>query len=275
MEAKHHPPYFLPVLTVLAVLSVIVPFGVWRQTWFGRNLSPEEIDRYLHDNDRPRRMQHAMLQISDRILQGDSSVARWYPPVVELSRHPKSEIRTTAAWVMGQDNRSEAFHRALLILLGDPHPMVRRNAALSLVRFNDSAGRAELLKMLEPDAVLAPASGQLLLKVGSGQEVGTGTLLARLGKGGEEIRSEYAGKVDRVLMRDGSPVEAGEPILLIQPGADQVWEALRALCLIGLPEDLNEVERYGQEARASTQVQQQATLTAQAIRTRSERKSIR
>jgi vesicle coat complex subunit len=47
---------------------------------------------------------------------------------------------------MGFDNTSQEFHNALLKLLHDQEPIVRRNAALALVRFNDNSGREELLR---------------------------------------------------------------------------------------------------------------------------------
>jgi hypothetical protein len=42
--------------------------------------------------------------------------------------------------------------------LQDHNPMVRRNAALALVRFGDSTGRAEIRSMLRPETVAAPAA---------------------------------------------------------------------------------------------------------------------
>ena len=38
---------------------------------------------------------------------------------------------------------------------------MRRNAALALVRFNDSSGRAELVAMLQPYEVKAPVAGDV------------------------------------------------------------------------------------------------------------------
>ena len=146
------------LLTFLAVLAVVMPFLVWHQTWFGRRLSEGEIERYLRDPQRPRKIQHALSQISDRIARNDPAVAGLYPSVVETARHPEHAIRATAAWVMGQDNTSEAFHQALLRLLEDPDLLVRRNAALSLVRFRDGSGRAELVAMLQSHAATAPAN---------------------------------------------------------------------------------------------------------------------
>ena len=73
--------------------------------------------------------------------KNDPAVKKFYPRILELAKSPTGEVRKTVAWVMGQDNTSEEFHRALLSLLGDSEPLVRRNAALQLVRFGDASGR--------------------------------------------------------------------------------------------------------------------------------------
>ena len=57
---------------------------------------------------------------------------------------------------MGQDRNYAPFHEALLKLIHDPQPMVRRNAALSLAVFGDPAARPELVAMLRPFTVNAP-----------------------------------------------------------------------------------------------------------------------
>jgi len=61
----------------------------------------------------------------------------------------------------------------------------------------------------------------------------------------------------------------GDPIYLLTPSDDEVFEALRALYLIGRPEDLADVTAAtGPGTVVSTRVQQQAALTAEAIRGR-------
>jgi hypothetical protein len=137
------------ILAVLGALFVIIPFMFWRQTWFGRRLSDQEMQTYLADRGHPRRIQHALSQMSGLMTSGDPKARTWYPMLIELAGHPSTRIRLNTAWVMGQDNTSEQFHQALLNLLKDPELMVRRNAALSLVRFHDASGRAELVNMLK------------------------------------------------------------------------------------------------------------------------------
>ena len=126
-----------PIL-ILAVLFVVGAFLSWYFSWFGRDLSDSDIATYLVDQKHPRRVQHALLQVQQRIERGDASATQWYPQVIQLAGSPEREFRLTAAWLMGFDNRSEQFHQKLLELVRDPEPIVRRNAALALVRFNDN-----------------------------------------------------------------------------------------------------------------------------------------
>ena len=277
------PPKRSPLLlAVLGFLFVMVPFLFWHQTWFGRPLTDQEIGQYLQDSEHPRKIQQALSQIADRIMRGDATVQTWYPKIPPLAQHPNAIIRTTAAWVMGQDNTCDAFHRALLGLLQDSDLMVRRNAALALVRFQDSSGRPELVKMLQPFAIAAPVEGTVTLQAQPGQSLGAGILLARIqpakGLAKEptqaqevEVRTPFTGLVERIFAKDKSHVAAGDSLVLLAPGADQVAEALRGLYLVGQPEDLADVERYkNANPIMPEKIRQQAVLTAQAIRTRAE-----
>lgn len=258
------------MLTVAALLSVLMPVLVWEQTWFGRELSERQLGDYLVGK-RERRIQHALTQISHRISRGDSSVSRWYPQVAALAAHRTEAIRTTAAWVMGQDNRSELFHRALLGLLEDSAPMVRRNAALALVRFRDASGREELLEMLRPYTARAPSAGRVSVTVAARQSIASGALLVRITSpnGEAEVRSPFSGLVASLLVREGSQVQPGDRLVTLNPAREQVWEALRALYLIGDPDDLPELARYETATETDNLTRQQARLTVRAIRARS------
>src|SRR6266849_1241389 len=118
-----------------AWLIVLMPFLFWWNTWFGRQLSDTQLTEYLHDEKKPRHIQHALVQIGERMSKNDASIARWYPELLRLAAHPVEEVRNTDAWVMGQDTSGSGFHEVLSNMLNDPSPMVRGNAALSLVRF--------------------------------------------------------------------------------------------------------------------------------------------
>jgi hypothetical protein len=267
-------PWLYAVLG-LALLFVLMPFLFWRATWFGRPLDDAQITKFLDDRDHPRNAQHALAQIEQRIESPDpavrASARQWYPEVIRVAAHGGDELRLTAAWVMGQDNSEPAFHQALLTLLGDVNPMVRRNAALGLVRFSDVAGHDEIVSMLSPYTLFAPSSGTIATRLKPGESVNTGTMVGRIVEGNHktEVRSQVPGTLDRWLVADGATVLAGQPIAVLDPSSDMVWEALRGLYFIGRADDLPAVESF---ARGSPgfppQVQQQAKITAQAISSR-------
>ena len=259
-------------LVVVALLFVVVPFLSWYGTTFLRPLDDGQIDEYLDDREKPRRVQHALEQIDKRIESGDENVRKWYPRIVGLASHAAADVRMTAAWVMGDDNRSEEFRAALLRLVEDPEPAVRRMAALSLSRFNEPRGRPELLAMLRPFDFRAPAGGTVLTILPAGSAVRRESLVARVREpagGVREVRSPLAGRIERVLAGEGSNVEAGGPLLVLAPDAENVLQSLRALMLVGGGEDLPEIERYAQGVEGmSGDVQKQAALTAGAIKSR-------
>lgn len=276
MKAERTQSRWLLFALIVALLFVLMPFLFWQSTWFGRPLTDTQIERNLGDHDHPRKVQHALSQIADRILSRDptvrASAQRWYPQVVALSVKGTDELRLTAAWVMGQDNTAPEFHQALLRLLADSNPMVRRNAALSLVRFGDTTGRPVILSMLDPYVVLAPRSGILVVRLHPGAVVNPGTLLARIQDREQkiEVRSEVPGTLDRWLVSDGANVSTAQATSLIAPNPEMVWEALRALYLIGQAEDLPAIERYARGvAGMPDSVRQQAALTSHTIRSRS------
>ena len=260
------------IMIGLAAAFILVPFLFWRGTWFGRALTEDELGKYFADDAQPRHIQHALVQIGERMTQGDTTVARWYPQVIEQAKSPHAEIRITLAWVLGGDTRSEKFHEVLTGLLQDSDPMVRRNAALSLVRFGDDSGREEILALLRPFTVEAPSDGTLTYQLSVETLVERGTLLARLatGQGILDIQSPVPGTVEQEMIPDESHVQEGQGIAVVTPGTEQVWEALRALFLVGREEDLPEIEPFirGDVAGMHEEIQQQAARTAEEIRRR-------
>ncbi len=260
-----------PIL-FLAILFVVASFLTWYLTWFGRGLSDEEITRYLSEYDHPRHVQHALLQVQERIERGDKTASQWYRQVVALAGNPETEFRLTAAWVMGSDHASEDFHNALKKLLADQQPIVRRNAALALVRFNDASGRPELTAMLKPFTLDSPVGGTLESNLSQTASVSRGTLLARIRQPDNEIaalRSPLTGTIDNILVATGSAITTGQALLTIKSDEESVWEALRALAVLGTGEDLQLVEEYANGALTkSDRIKQQAALTANAIKSR-------
>ena len=252
-------------LTAWAI--VLMPFLFWRSTWFGRPLSDKEVTEYLADTAKPRHIQHALVQVGERMGRRDASAAQWYPQLVRLAASPVEEIRNTDAWVMGQDVSRPEFHQALLHLLQDPSSTVRGNAALALVRFGDPAGRPQILALLQPITLTAPSAGTVADAAKPEQTVREGGLVARVGS--VEVRAPATGRIISVKSK-GSVVAAGDQFAVLDPPVDQVWEALRALYLVGTPEDLALVRSYKSNSPDIPQrIQQQATETERAILDRS------
>lgn len=257
-------------LAVVAVLFVVVPFLTWYWTWFGRSLSDEEIDKYLREG-KPRHTQHALSQVAEKIERGAAGAGRWNAQVVGLASSPSPDVRMTAAWVMGIEHRSEEFRAALSKLVGDPEPIVRRNAALALVRFGDARCRPELLAMLRPYAVVAAREGTALTALTAGGNVKRESLLVRYAvkpDGVAEVRSPLPGAIEKALIKDGDSWPAGAELFLIAPEPEQVRDALIGLEYFGAAEDLPEVERAA-SAAPSEDIKSQAARTAEAIKRRS------
>jgi hypothetical protein len=254
-------------------LIVLMPFLFWWNTWFGRHLSDPQMAEYLHDDKKPRHIQHALVQIGDRMSHNDAAAKRWYPDLLRLAGDSVDEVRNTDAWVMGQDTSGAGFHEALLKLLTDSSPMVRGNAALSLVRFNDASGRAQIVALLQPVQIAAPVAGRIADADRAGTAIHQGGLLAKLApsdasQAAVEIRSPIPGRI-RAVAQTGANVAAGAEVAVVTPSTDQIWEALRALYLVGQLDDLPAIRLYERDLPdISTDVRQQAVETEKAIRTR-------
>jgi len=264
-------------------LIVLMPFLFWWSTWFGRRLSDQQMTEYLHDDKKPRHIQHALVQLGERMgrmdkaqqdqKQRNATVEQWYPDLIRLASNPVEEVRNTDAWVMGQDTSGTGFQETLLKMLADSSPMVRGNAALSLVRFGDATGRPQIVALLQPAQITAPADGRVIDADRPGTAIHQGGLLAKLATSGSstpvEIRSPIPGRI-RSVSQPGANVAAGAEVAVVDPGIGQVWEALRALYVVGQIDDLAAIRRYERDLPdISNDVRQQALETEKAIQTRS------
>jgi hypothetical protein len=256
---------------VIAWLICLMPFLFWWNTWFGRKLSDQQLNEYLHDTKKPRHIQQALVQVGERITRHDATAKQWYPELVRLAGDPVEEVRNTDAWVMGQDTAGAGFHDALLKMLNDASPMVRGNAALSLVRFGDATGRPQIVALLQPAQIASPQSGRIVDADRPGTAIHQGGLIAKLQYGNgqtAEIRSPIPGRI-RSVAGTGANVAAGAEIGVVDPSTEQVWEALRALYLIGQADDIPAVLPYERDLPdISNDVRQQAVETERAIRER-------
>ncbi len=282
MSARNRFFFFL-----IAWLIVLMPFLFWWNTWFGRRLSDRQITEYLQDQMHPRHIQHALVQVGERMDRHDARAAQWYPQLTLLASHTVEEVRNTDAWVMGKDAASAGFHETLLKMLQDSSPMVRGNAALSLVRFGDSSGREQIVALLQSAQIVAPSAGRVLDAAKPGTAVHQGGLIVQLQLASTQaapspsaspqaeklqtidVRSPITGRIRSISVAAGATVAAGAELAIVDPGDDQVWEALRALYLIGTAQDLPAIRPYERELPGvSDRVRQQALLTDQAIRSR-------
>src|SRR2546423_86344 len=79
-RAKHSMTRTQKILFFLtAWLIVLMPFLFWWNTWFGRRLSDQRLNEYLHDQKKPRHIQHALVQIGEGMERQDAAAKRWYP----------------------------------------------------------------------------------------------------------------------------------------------------------------------------------------------------
>ena len=270
-EARRRIPGSGPIL-IMAGLFVAATLLAWYFAWFGRELSDADISKYLADERNPRHVQHALSQIQHRMERGDSSAKNWYPQLITLSGNPETEFRLTIAWLMGFDTSSQEFHNALLKLVHDEQPIVRRNAALALVRFNDNSGREELISILKPYVLKAPADGVLESSMHEGTNVTRRTPLTRIQQGDGkvvELRSPFPGRVNQIFKPNGSQITSNEDLISLNSDEQSVWEALRGLAIIGTADDVPLIETYAESDAASARVKEQASLTAKAIRQKS------
>src|SRR5208282_2430113 len=82
---------------VTAWLIVLMPLLFWWNTWFGRQLTDKQVSEYLNDEKHPRHIQHALVQLGERMMKHDASASRWYPELLRLASHPVEEVRNTDA----------------------------------------------------------------------------------------------------------------------------------------------------------------------------------
>ncbi|HTS70310.1 MAG TPA: HEAT repeat domain-containing protein [Terriglobia bacterium] len=259
-------------IIIVPVVLMAITFLFWYQTWFGGRLSNQEMAEYLADTSVPHKTQHALAQMADRITRGDESAKQWYPQLLALARSPQPQFRLTAAWVMGQDNRSAGFCAALRELLKDPEPAVRLNAALALVRFADATGEPELRQALQPYTLRATQAGTVKFLMKKGDAVSPSSVVARIKSASgvsEDVSAPFVGEIKDLMLPDGASVNRGAALVVLSPGMQQAWESLRGLYFVGKAEDVGEIEAFVRNTpQLPDRVKQQAQITAQAMRTR-------
>jgi biotin carboxyl carrier protein len=214
--------------------------------------------------------------MGERMSHHERAVTRWYPELVRLSTHSVEEVRNTDAWVLGQDTSGPGFHEALTKMLADPSPVVRGNAALSLVRFGDATGRPQIVALLQSVKITAPSVGRIVDADKPGTAIHQNGLIAKLQLDQSsanpqtiELRSPISGRIRNLFVQTGQAVTSGTEIAAVDPGTDQVWEALRALYIVGQFDDLPAITAYTRDLpEVPDRIREQAVLTEKAIRER-------
>src|SRR5260370_2252617 len=108
--------------------------------------------------------------------------------------------------------------------------MVRGNAALSLVRFGEAAGRPQIVALLQPASIVAPAGGRVIDIDKVGTSVRQGGLIAKLqdGERTTEIRAPISGRIRTLSVATGATVAAPAQLPSIDPRSEHRSAALRA-----------------------------------------------
>jgi hypothetical protein len=225
------------ILIAFAAACVLVPGLFWWGTTFTRSLDDAELVESLRDDASSRQVQHAVEELSRRFVEGRPGMDRWAEDLVRVSRRPEEAVRISAAWCMQFDPERDVFVARLREMVGDPSPMVRRNAATSLARSGDPAALPVVRAMLAPFEVKAPAAGTIAGLPAIDQPVEQGSPIGTLASPGAEetvrVRAPVPGAVSEVLVDDGTQVAAGTPLLRLRPAAAHVSNALAALALVG------------------------------------------
>ncbi|HEY0725859.1 MAG TPA: hypothetical protein VGD41_18065, partial [Pyrinomonadaceae bacterium] len=82
-----------------------------------------------------------------------------------------------------------------------------------------------------------------------------------------ELRSPLPGRVNKIFKSNGSQVSRDEDLISLNSDEETVWEALRALAIVGTKDDLPVIQTYMESG--SGRVKEQAQLTLKAINHRS------
>ncbi len=263
----------LLMVAILVFASLALPVYFWKGTWFGTQLTDEQIREYLTDADNPRKTQHALERITERIQSKDANAASFYPLIPPLASNDRHEIRMMAAWVMGWDTSGDGFQEALQKLVNDPVELVQRNAALSLSKYDDYRSKPVLLSMLVPYEIKCPQSGSISGLLQKGQPIRAGMEVAYL-KSNEgrssKIISPVDGGVKRVAASNGSDVSKGDVIYEVSPAQQDMWEALRALLIVGDPEDIESIQKNTDRYATKPHIVEQSKETVMAIEKRAQ-----
>lgn len=228
--------WIMMMMGLASIVLILLPFAFWYAVWHGPSIGPGEVEKALAEPVEPSAAGSMVLRIAEKISRQDRSMQRWYPRLIELSRHAAPHLRRTAAWAMGKDPKSDAFHARLREMVNDQDRHVRRAAAVSLSAFEDPAARKELVAAIRPHVVLSTLAGSVNLRILPKDTASPETAVARVGD--SFVEAGIFGTVKRLLVKEGDPVSAGQPLVEITPAPEEARDMLRALARVGVQEDL-------------------------------------
>jgi multidrug efflux pump subunit AcrA (membrane-fusion protein) len=119
--------------------------------------------------------------------------------------------------------------------------------------------------------VVAPGAGRVVDVDKIGTSVRQGGLIAKINDGNRttEIRTPITGRIRSLSVATGATVAAGAEVATIDPRSEQVWEALRALYLVGQLDDLPAIRAYERNVpEIPDRLREQALLTEKSILSR-------
>ena len=124
--------------------------------------------------------------------------------------------------------------------------------------------------MLRPWVVESPRAGRLRLLVETDDEIRSGSPVAEIDQREVSVAvlAPVAGTAAN-LAEEGQRVDAGAELMVLLPDPVHLWEALRALYLVGTEEDLELIEPYRGAGEENESIRSQAHLTREAILQRS------
>ena len=258
-------PYLLDA-TRLCVIAALVLAVIGVEACKGKApLADDQVTSALRNDAKPEAIKAALADLRARAAQ-DKSLETWAPELVRLSKHPDVTIRHSVADVMGDDPGRKEFRAALHEMLDRDTPLVCNAAAVSLAAFDDGYGHEVLASMLKPVVLTAPRPGHVRSLAANGSKVEHGDAVIRLESSGQqtEVLATVSGKV-RLEVETGDIVSGGSRLAVLQPSAEQMVTALKALQKVGKSQDVLYVAEVESDPVLPSDIREQAKLAHQRI----------
>lgn len=229
------------------------------------SLTDDQVKSALRNDAKPEVIKTALADLHARTEKG-KSLETWAPELVRLSKHPDVSVRHGVADLMGTDPQRKEFRTVLHTMLDSDTPLVCNAAAVSLAAFGDGYGHELLAAMLKPVVLTAPKPGHVRSLAANGAGVEHGDAVIRIDGSGQQtdVLATVSGKV-RLEVETGDIVSGGSRLAVLQPGAEQIATALKALQKVGKSQDLLHVDEVEADPALPNEIREQAKLAHQRI----------